>query len=177
MKVSEESLRYPIGRFVEPRPNGPIDLAAAISTLAELPGLLRQATENLAPNHLDVPYRDGGWTVRQVVHHVADSHMNAFIRVRLALTKEWPTIKPYNEAAWAELNDSQAPIGWSLALIENLHARWVMLLQSLDRQQWKRGFVHPESGFSTVELATLLYAWHSKHHLAHITRLRLRKHW
>jgi len=169
--------KYPIGGFVKPEPITGDDRSGAIATLAELPEQLRNAVEGLDAAQMNTPYRDGGWTPRQVVHHVADSHMNAFIRIRFALTEDWPTIKPYNEAAWAALHDVAAPVAWSLELIEGLHARWVMLLQSLDEAQWQRGYRHPESGPATVELATLLYAWHSRHHVAHITHLRSRKNW
>ena len=149
----------------------------AIATLAELPEQMRNAVDGLSSVQLSTPYREGGWTVRQVVHHVADSHMNAVIRVKLALTEDWPTIKPYDEAAWAKLHDVAAPVEWSLELIESLHARWVMLLQSLDEEQWKRGFNHPEMGPATVEKTTLVYAWHSLHHVAHIIRLRTKERW
>lgn len=172
-----DDLRYPVGRFTPPVAISQDDVNDAIATLAEAPGLLRNAVDELPLNRLNTPYRPGGWTVRQVVHHVADSHMNAFVRVRLALTEDWPTIKPYDEAAWAELHDSLAPVEWSLELIESLHARWVMLLQSLTELQFERGFVHPESGRTTVAMSTLVYAWHSRHHLAHITHLRTREGW
>ena len=153
-------------------------LRFAIETLADLPGNLREAVDGLAPSQLDTPYREGGWTVRQLVHHIADSHMNAFTRVRLALTEDAPAIKPYDEKAWATLHDSlAAPIEWSLELIEALHARWVMLLQSLAEPDWQRTFVHPERGPMSIEKATLLYAWHSRHHTAHITHLRAREGW
>jgi uncharacterized damage-inducible protein DinB len=150
---------------------------AAIATLAEFPGRLSEAVEGLTTEQLDTPYREGGWTVRQLVHHIADSHMNAYIRVRLALTEDWPTISPYDEKAWAKLHDSAAPAGWSVALVDNLHARWVVMLESLEDEQWERGVKHPENGPMSVELATQLYAWHSRHHLAHITRLREREGW
>ena len=170
--------RYPIGHPAMPA-DIPIDLRlSAIEHLAELPGNLREAVDSLAPSQLDTPYREGGWTVRQLVHHIADSHINAFLRVRLALTEDAPTIKPYNEKAWADLHDSlAAPIEWSLELIEALHARWVMLLQSLGETDWQRTFVHLERGPMTVEQATLLYAWHSRHHTAHVTHLRTREGW
>jgi len=142
-----------------------------------LPGKLREAVEGLDRAQLDTPYREGGWTVRQLVHHVADSHMNAFLRVRLALTEDWPTITPYDEKAWAMLHDSAAPVEWSVGLLENLHARWVMLLESLTEDQWARGMKHPVNGPMTLEMATLLYAWHSRHHVAHITRLREKEGW
>ncbi len=169
--------RYPVGRFERPESLSPGELQNAIAMLAETPGLLRNAVGGLNLARLTTPYREGGWTTRQVVHHLADSHMNAFIRLRLALTEDWPTIKPYNENAWAKLHDAIAPIEWSLELVESLHARWVMLLFSLTNDQWARGFVHPEDGRMTLDTATLLYAWHSRHHIAHITHLRAREGW
>ncbi len=177
MSLIDVDPRYPVGRFVAPAAISPNDRMGAITTLAELPELLRNAVDGLNFAQLGTPYREGGWTVKQVVHHVADSHMNALIRAKLSLTEDWPTVKPYDEAAWALLHDVTAPVEWSLELIESLHARWVMLLQSLDDQQWKRGCNHPESGPLTVELLTLLYAWHSRHHVAHITHLRSRENW
>ena len=177
MTTSELDPRYPVGKFSKPDTITPDERIGAIATLAQLPEQLRNAVDGLDSAQLSTSYRDGGWTLRQVVHHVADSHMNAVIRVRLALTEDWPTIKPYDEAAWATLHDMTAPVEWSLELVESLHARWVMLLQSLDDQQWQRGYRHPESGPTTIELAALLYAWHSRHHVAHITHLRSRKSW
>lgn len=174
---TQEDPRYPIGRFVRPQSITAADRANAIAVLAALPVQMQCAVAELSDAQLDTQYREGGWTLRQVVHHVADSHMNALVRVKLALTEDWPTIKPYDEAAWAALSDAKLPVGYSLDLIEGLHARWAKLLQSLDEQQWKRGFDHPESGRQTVEQATMLYAWHSHHHTAHITRLRERKGW
>jgi uncharacterized damage-inducible protein DinB len=151
---------------------------AAIATLAELPDKLRDALEGLDQAQLDTPYREGGWTVRQLVHHLADSHMNAFVRTRLALTEDWPLIFAYDEKAWANLFDSTgAPVAWSVTLLGCLHSRWVSLLQSLQEEDWQRGYQHPERGRSTVELTVLLYAWHSLHHVAHITRLREVKGW
>ena len=169
--------RYPIGKFQRPETISADDRLSAIATLAELPTHLRNAVGNLNHTQLGTPYREGGWTVRQLVHHIADSHMNAFVRIKLALSEDWPTIKPYDEKTWATLHDSAAPVEWSLNLIEALHARWVMLLQSLDEQQWQRGYRHPESGPMSVELATCLYAWHSRHHTAHINHLRQREDW
>jgi hypothetical protein len=169
--------RYPIGHFAAPSSISSDDRARAIAVIAGTPALLREATHGLSEDQLDTPYREGGWTVRQLIHHIADSHMNALIRVHLALTEDWPTIKPYKEAAWAELHDSTAPVEWSLNIIDSLHARWAMLLNSLDEAQWQRGFNHPERGPSNLELATLLYEWHSKHHLAHITQLKRRENW
>ena len=177
-QVQEIDPRYPIGKFQRPESISPQDRTTGIAALAAMPGRLRNAVQGLDREQLDTPYREGGWTVRQTVHHYADSHMNAFVRVRLALTEDWPTIKPYDEKAWAMLRDSTgAPIGWSLDLIESLHARWVMMLDSLSDEEWKRGVNHPENGPMTIEYATLVYAWHSKHHVAHITRLREQKGW
>jgi hypothetical protein len=172
-----EDLRYPLGRFRPSASSDPAGRAEHISTLRLLPSTLQGAVNGLTHAQLETPYREGGWTVRQLVHHIADSHANAYVRTKLALTEDWPTIKPYDEAAWATLHDMIAPIEWSLELVESLHARWVMLLQSLEEQQWQRGYRHPESGPATVEMATLLYAWHSRHHVAHITHLRSRKNW
>lgn len=177
MNLTEVDPRYPIGKFVQPETITEDDRLNAIATLAEMPEELRNAVDGLDMAQLNTPYREGGWTVRQLVHHIADSHMNAFIRIRLALTEDWPTIKPYDEAAWATLHDSVAPVEWSLELIESLHARWVMLLQSLKEAQWLRGYKHPENGPTTVEQAALLYAWHSQHHVAHLTHLRTEKKW
>ncbi|HMF53701.1 MAG TPA: putative metal-dependent hydrolase [Edaphobacter sp.] len=177
MSVTLADPRYPIGKFERPETITPEDRMNAIATLAELPEQLRNAVEGLGSGQLNTPYREGGWTLRQLVHHIADSHMNAFVRIRLALTEDWPIIKPYDEKAWATLHDSAAPVEWSLELVESLHARWVMLLQSLSDEQWKRGYRHPESGPTSVEIATLTYAWHSRHHIAHITHLRSSEDW
>ncbi len=169
--------RYPIGKFERPASVTSEDRAGAISSLAELPEMLRNAVDGLDGAQLNTPYREGGWTIRQLVHHIADSHMNAFIRMRLALTENWPTIKPYDEASWATLHDSVAPVEWSLELVESLHARWVMLLQSLSEEQWLRGYRHPESGDTPLDVAVLQYGWHSRHHVAHITHLRAKEGW
>ncbi|HEX9198327.1 MAG TPA: bacillithiol transferase BstA [Acidobacteriaceae bacterium] len=178
VETQEIDPKYPIGQFNSPETVTPHDRMAAIAAIAAMPAKLSEAIDGLNREQLDTPYREGGWTVRQLVHHVADSHMNAFVRVRLAMTEDWPVITAYDEKAWAMLQDSlAAPMAWSLTLLANLHARWVMLLESLTDEQWQRGFRHPERGPSTVESATLLYAWHSQHHVAHITRLRERKGW
>lgn len=169
--------RYPVGKFRRPEKITPQKRIAAIAAIAELPAKLSGALDGLDRQQIDTPYREGGWTVRQLVHHVADSHMNAFVRVRLALTEDWPTITPYDEKAWALLPDVSGPVGWSVALLQNLHARWVMMLESLTDEQWARGVKHPENGPLTVEMATLLYAWHCRHHVAHITRLREKQGW
>lgn len=177
MTAAAQDPRYPVGKFQVPETFTPEDRNNAISTLGELPTEMRNAFEGLSNSQINTPYREGGWTLRQVVHHVADSHMNAFIRLRLALTEDWPVIKPYKQDAWAVLHDVSAPVEWSLQIIESVHARWVMLLQSMDEGQWQRGFVHPENGRIGLEHAVMLYAWHSRHHLAHITHLRAREKW
>ncbi len=171
-----DPLRYPIGRpELQPGARPRRDCIAEIS---RLPAHMTQAVEALDETQLDTPYRPGGWTLRQVVHHVADSHVNAYIRLRLALTEDWPTIKPYQEPRWAELADaSHAPVGISLHLLAPLHARWVALLESLSDADWLRGYVHPENGRTTFEAMTRLYDWHGRHHGAHITRLRERMGW
>lgn len=143
-----------------------------------MPENLRAAVEGLSAAQLDTPYRDGGWTVRQLVHHLADSHMNSYVRFRLALTEDWPTIKPYDEKLWAQLSDaSTAPVETSLELLTALHERWVLLLRSLTAEQWQRGYVHPDNSRQTLAEAAALYAWHSRHHVAHITELRKRSGW
>jgi hypothetical protein len=169
--------RYPMGQFKIPAVITSADLAKAVATIGGLPLRLRETTQGFTKEQFDTPYRQGGWTVRQLIHHVADSHMNALIRVHLALTEDWPTIKPYREGAWAELHDYAAPVEWSLAILDNLHARWAMLLSFLTEEQWECGFVHPERGRSDLKEATLLYQWHSLHHLTHITELKRREGW
>lgn len=172
-------LRYPIGKFTNEGEIGPEQRAKWIEEIAELPALLRAAVSNLSEEQLNTPYREGGWQVRQVVHHIADSHMNSLIRFKLALTEDHPTIRPYEEARWAELSDSTIePIESSLVLIESLHRKWVTLLQSMDDTQFARTFYHPGSG-ETVRLDQCLgmYAWHGRHHLAHITTLSARLGW
>ncbi|ADV81369.1 metal-dependent hydrolase [Terriglobus saanensis SP1PR4] len=169
--------RYPIGRFPRTEMITLHMREAAVARLAELPEELFHVVDGLSDAQLSTPYREGGWTVRQLVHHVADSHANAYLRIRLALTEDAPTICTYDEKAWAELHDSIAPVAWSIQWLEALHARLVMLLQSLDAQQWKRVFIHPEKGPVTVEMAALEYAWHSRHHVAHIAHLRAVKGW
>jgi hypothetical protein len=181
MQTSDAKLgddqRYPIGDFVPPAVIGPKEIARAVASIEALPKAMRAATAGLSEAQIDTPYREGGWTVRQVVHHVADSHMNAFIRVRLALTEQSPLITAYDEKAWAELVDSKGPMEHPLGILDGVHARWVTMLRSLDEAQWQREFRHPERGPSTLELATLLYQWHSLHHTAHVTELRRREGW
>jgi uncharacterized damage-inducible protein DinB len=172
-------LRHPIGNFARPATLTRQEREEAIQKIAELPKKLRDAVRGLSETQLDTPYREGGWTVRQTVHHVADSHMQATARIRLALTEDWPAIAPYKENLWAELEDARAlPVEVSLQLLDSLHARWVALLRSLDESAWsKRGYKHPESGKQTVEQVAALYSWHGRHHTAHITSLRERMGW
>jgi hypothetical protein len=173
-----DDLRYPIGRFSPPATSVAGIRAAHIQTVRLLPERLRAAVAGLNDVQLDTPYREGGWTVRQVVHHLADSHAVAYIRCKLALTEDWPTIKPYDEAAWAKLADSRLlPVDVSLALIDALHARWVALLESLSEEDFQKGYNHPERGRVNLAKALAMYDWHSRHHTAHITGLRARQGW
>ena len=173
-----DDLRYPIGRFSPPASSLPGIRAAHIQTLRVLPERLRAAVSGLSDSQLDTPYREGGWTVRQVVHHVADSHANCYIRFKLALTEEWPTVKPYDEAAWANLADSRRlPVEVALGLIEGLHGRWVGLLESLSEEDFQKGYNHPEQGRQNLARVLALYDWHCRHHTAHIMNLRARQRW
>jgi hypothetical protein len=172
-----DDLRYPIGRFSPPAASLPGIRAAHIQTLRLLPERLRAAIAGLSDAQLDTPYREDGWTVRQVVHHVADSHAMAYTRCKLALTEDWPTIKPYDEAAWAKLPDSCQPIDGSLAFVEGLHGRWVALLESLSDEDLRKGYNHPERGREMLIKMLAMYDWHSRHHTAHITGLRARQGW
>ena len=152
--------------------------AKAIDDIAQTPAKLRAAVTGLSEAQLETPYRPGGWTVRQIAHHVPDSHMNSYMRFKLALTEDAPTIKPYAEDRWAELADTKAtPIEVSLTMLESLHDRWVRLLRSLTAEEWKRTFRHPELGAMTLEKTLALYAWHGRHHVTHITSLREREQW
>ncbi len=169
--------RYPIGVFRPLEIMTQEDRRYAIQSLAEMPEMLREAVRGLDHDQMNTPYREGGWTVRQLVHHLADSHMTAFHRMRRALTEDWPVVADYDQKAFALLPDSSAPAGWSLDLIENLHARWVFMLQALTEGQWQCGFRHAERGPSTLDQAVLRYAWHSRHHVAHITHLRVDQGW
>ena len=169
--MTDELLRYPTGKFKAPVSYTNEDIAEWIGTIKTFPGQLRHAIIGLNEKQLDTPYRTGGWTLRQVVHHVADSHMNSLLRFKWALTEENPTIKPYEEADWALLTDYKMPVESSIKIIEGLHLRWVVLLESFSENEWNRTFLHPATG-ATMQLkkALALYAWHSKHHLAHITQ-------
>jgi DinB family protein len=171
-------LSYPIGKFHFDGPTTDEQRRKSIDQIAHAPSNLRSAIAGLSVQHLDTPYRPGGWTVRQVVHHVPDSHMNAYIRFKLALTEEEPTIKPYAEDRWAELADTgTTPVEVSLTMLDALHDRWVRLLRALKTDDWKRTFRHPELGAMNLEKTLALYAWHGRHHVAHITSLREREGW
>jgi len=174
-----EELKYPVGHYQKPNVFTKEILAEAISVIEQFPKKIKQEVENLSDEQLDTPYRPGGWTLRQVVHHCADSHMNAFIRIKLALTETTPTIKPYAEALWAELADGKTlPIHPSLSIIENVHLRWVTVLKNMKDEEFERGFIHPEKSKElSLHESTGMYAWHCKHHLAHITELKKRKGW
>lgn len=170
--------RYSIGRFVPDANPTPESRVRHLQAIAGLPESMSQAVSGLTESQLDTAYRDGGWTVRQVVHHVPDSHLNAYIRFKLALTEDNPTIKAYDESAWAALKDSElTPIEVSLALLDSLHARWAVLLRSLKPEDFQRKWVHPESGPHDLDWLLGLYAWHGKHHVSHITSLRERMGW
>jgi len=173
-----EDLSYPIGQF---KPEEVLSDSKRLSMIEDIkgaPAALREAVKGLSQVQLETPYRFGGWTARQVVHHLPDSHMNAYMRFRLALTENEPTIKPYEQQLWAELPDARtADIEMSLMLLEGLHARWVSLLKSMTLDDFKKTFNHPESGVQSLERTLQMYAWHGKHHVAHITSLRQRMGW
>jgi uncharacterized damage-inducible protein DinB len=170
--------RYPIGKLEMPAQVSQARRQQAMDEIASTPAKLRAAVKGLNDTQLDTPYREGGWTVRQLVHHIPDSHLNAYVRLKLALTEESPTIKPYDEAAWANLADSNStPIEVSLTLMDSIHDRWVRIWRSLKPEQFARKLVHPDSGERTVDWMLFLYEWHGKHHTAHITELRKQKGW
>jgi uncharacterized damage-inducible protein DinB len=170
--------RFPIGKFHYDGPPNAEQKQLFLDEIAQTPAKLRAAVKGLSETQLDTPYRDGGWTVRQVVHHVPDSHLNSYVRFKLALTEDEPTIKPYAEDRWAELADTKAtPIEVSLTMLDSLHDRWMRLLRSLTAEDWKRTFRHPEMGPMTLEKTLALYAWHGRHHVAHVTELRKRMSW
>lgn len=177
--MTENDLRYPVGSFDRKDRLTSAERATFIDQIAACPERMREAVASLDEQQLDTPYRDGGWTVRQVAHHVPDSHLNAYIRVKFALTEDNPTIKPYDEASWANLADSRiTPVATSVALLENLHDRWVGLLRSLSDTDFARTLVHPDhKGPMTIDTVVGMYAWHGRHHVAHITSLRERMGW
>jgi uncharacterized damage-inducible protein DinB len=171
-------LRYPIGAFVAVDSISADERRGLLAEMAEAPARLRRAVEGLSPEQLDTPYRPGGWTVRQVVHHLADAQMNWYVRTRLALTEDRPVVKPYEEARWAELPDARGgPIEPSLALLDALYARWVALFDSLTEGDWRRAMLHPERGVFVLETVLPMHAWHGRHHTAQIAELRRRRGW
>ena len=173
-----EDLRFPVGRYQRPASLTSDQRRAAIDAIVALPARLRAAVRGLDDRQLDTPYRPEGWTVRQVLHHVPDSHMNAFIRFKLALTEERPTIKPYDEAAWANLEDARTtPVETSLGLLEHLHDRWVRVLRAMSPADFSRDLNHPENGIMNLDQVLAMYEWHGRHHVAHITTLRDRNGW
>jgi uncharacterized damage-inducible protein DinB len=172
-----EDLRYPIGKF-EPRPYSPELRQAWLNDIAQLPGQLEAAIENMDAGQLNTAYREGGWTVQQVVHHVADSHINAYCRIKLTLTEDNPTIRPYEEGDWVNLADASLPVNNALTLLHALHQRMYELWRSVAPEQWNRTYIHPATGTQhTLWYLLGLYAWHGRHHTAHITRLRERMQW
>jgi uncharacterized damage-inducible protein DinB len=172
--TADVDLSYPIGRFETPPHVTAESRRQAVDAIDELPSRMREAVANLSDAQLDLPYRPGGWTVRQLVHHVADSHMNAYIRLKLAVTEDRPTIKPYDQNLWAELSDMRLPVAISLSLLDGIHARWSVLCRSLTPEQFLRTFHHPEIGEVTIDTHLQMYAWHSRHHVAHVTSMRTR---
>jgi hypothetical protein len=173
-----DDLSYPTGRFTRPATLTPEARDAAIRTIKDTPAAMRRAVSGLGAEQLDTPYRPGGWTVRQVIHHVPDSHANAYVRLKLALTEAAPTIKPYDEAAWANLEDTKStPIETSLVMLEVIHERFVRLLAAMSPADFARAYNHPETGLHSLDYLTAMYAWHGPHHVAHVTRLRQRMGW
>jgi hypothetical protein len=173
-----QDLRYPIGPFKRTNVLTPAERGSAIEAIAHTAANLREAVRGLAPDQLATPYRPGGWTVRQVVHHLPDSHLNAYTRFKLALTEDQPRVKPYEEARWAELVDArEAKVETSLALLDALHERWVMLLRSLTADDFARKLDHPALGLINLDFLLAMYSWHGRHHVAHITALRERMGW
>ena len=170
--------RFPIGKFNYEGPTSEEQRRQFISEIEQTPAAFRAAAQGLSAQQIETPYRDGGWTVRQVVHHVPESHMNAYIRFKLALTEDEPTIKPYEQQLWAELADVHTvPVEASLTLLDALHIRFVALLRTMKPEDWKRTFRHPELGVVPLEKNLALYAWHGRHHTAHVTELRKRMRW
>ena len=170
--------RYPTGRFTFDPDLSPEKRQRSIAAIRETPAALRAAVKGLSAEQIETPYREGGWTIRQVVHHVPESHMNAYIRFKLAMTEDNPTIKPYDEDGWVNLADiPKTPIDTSVALLELLHARWVALLDTMKAADFERPLVHPEIGPITLDRLLQTYAWHGPHHVAHITQLRKQRGW
>ncbi len=177
MTTTSTDPRYPAGKFNRPASVSSAERQPMIAEIEALPGAFRSAVAGLSEMQIDTPYRDGGWTVRQLVHHMPDSHLNAYCRFKLALTEDEPTIKTYEEARWAELADSRAPIEMSLALLESLHQRWAILMHAMPDPDWSKSFKHPEWANIRLDATLALYAWHGRHHLAHVTHLKRRNNW
>ena len=178
MEITMEKLQYPVGRFDWSTDISKEDRDKAIEIIEIFPSLLLETVKSLGVTQLDTPYRPEGWTIRQVVHHCADSHMNAYIRFKLALTEDTPTIKPYEQAEWAKLPDSKLDTAVSLDLIRSVHKRWVTIMESMSETDWKRGYVHPEHNKrQSLEKVAEMYGWHCRHHLTHITSLIERMGW
>jgi len=174
----EPDLRYPVGKYARPERLSPEERREAIDSIAAAPAALRNAVAGLSNAQLDTPYRPGGWTVRQVVHHVPDSHANAYLRFKLALTEDEPTVRAYDETLWAELPEAKsAPVEPSLAFLAALHGRWVLALAAIRPAQWERPLVNPESGRFTLDQLLAMYAWHGRHHVGHVVELRKREGW
>ncbi len=173
-----EDLRYPVGTCPDAVEQTTQQRHASIAVIAALPENLRSAVHGLTESQIDTPYREGGWTVRQVVHHIADSHINAYVRSRRALTEDWPTVNAYDEKLWAQLPDAHTlPVDVSLHLLEALHRRWVVLFEALTDEQWQRGYIHSANGSQRLAEVVQAYEWHCRHHLAHVTELRKRMGW
>ncbi len=173
-----EDPRYPIGRFSFDGTLSENQKVQFLDDIEQTPAWMEDAVRGLSDQQLDTPYRDGGWTVRQLVHHMPDSHVNSYVRFKLALTEDQPTIRPYMEDRWAELPEAKSgPVGLSQAFLRSLHSRWMLMLRALQPADWKRTFNHPDNGLMTLEKSLALYAWHGRHHVAHITRLRERMGW
>jgi hypothetical protein len=175
--MTTPDLRFPIGKFVLPAVITVEMRGRALDGIAAMPLHMRDAVRGLSESQLDTPYRPGGWTVRQLVHHVPDSHLNAYVRLKLALTEDNPTVKPYDEKAFAGLADSRLPIDVSLSLLEAVHIRWMAVWRSMTPDQFERPLYHPEIGAITIDYLLFTYDWHSRHHVAHITNLRAREGW
>ena len=173
-----EDLRYPVGRYQRPESLTDAQRRTAIDSIASTPRNLRAAVHGLTVAQLDTPYRPDGWTVRQVVHHVPDSHLNAYTRFKLALTEDMPTIKPYNESAWANLDDSRTtPIETSLSILDHVHERWLHVLRAMKPADFSRKLNHPDNGIMTLDQLLAMYEWHGRHHTAHVANLRTRNGW
>jgi hypothetical protein len=167
--MSDERLQYPIGKFSPKEPYSPEEITAFIRSIETVPAQIEDAYKKLSPTQLDTPYRPGGWTARQVLHHIPDSHMNAYIRFKWTLTEDTPTIKAYQEKAWADTGETKFDPALSVVLLKTLHAKWVTLLRSLSKEDLQKSFIHPDTGKNVrLERLIAMYAWHGEHHLGHL---------